>query len=119
MEGIWPVERCFIAVLVQRNKCPGPQVGGVFEIRIVLRYRLHVGSFDPFNFSHSSANFKIALKPVSIMLLAEYSTLIQDDIMKNKIVLVTGSTDGIGKQTALDLAGMEATVLIHGKDTNR
>jgi NAD(P)-dependent dehydrogenase (short-subunit alcohol dehydrogenase family) len=39
--------------------------------------------------------------------------------MKNKIVLVTGSTDGIGKQTALDLAGMEATVLIHGKDTNR
>jgi NAD(P)-dependent dehydrogenase (short-subunit alcohol dehydrogenase family) len=39
--------------------------------------------------------------------------------MKDRIVLVTGSTDGIGKQTALDLAGMEATVFIHGKDAER
>ena len=39
--------------------------------------------------------------------------------MKDRIVLVTGSTDGIGKQTASDLAGMGATVLIHGKDTER
>ena len=39
--------------------------------------------------------------------------------MKNKIVLITGATDGIGKQTALDLAGMEATVIIHGKDDDR
>ena len=39
--------------------------------------------------------------------------------MKDRIVLVTGSTDGIGRQTALDLASMEATVLIHGKDAER
>lgn len=39
--------------------------------------------------------------------------------MKNKIVLVTGSTDGIGKQTALELAKKDAYVLIHGKDSKR
>jgi NAD(P)-dependent dehydrogenase (short-subunit alcohol dehydrogenase family) len=39
--------------------------------------------------------------------------------MKNKIVLITGSTDGIGKQTALDLAEMGAMVIIHGRDAER
>jgi len=39
--------------------------------------------------------------------------------MKDKIILVTGSTDGIGKQTAFDLAKMGATVLIHGRDQGR
>jgi len=39
--------------------------------------------------------------------------------MMDKIVLVTGSTDGIGKQTALDLARMGATVLIHGRIQQR
>jgi NAD(P)-dependent dehydrogenase (short-subunit alcohol dehydrogenase family) len=41
------------------------------------------------------------------------------DSMKNKIVLITGSTDGIGRQTALDLAKMGATVIIHGRDLER
>lgn len=36
--------------------------------------------------------------------------------IKNKIVLVTGSTDGIGKQTALDLAKMGAHVIVHGRN---
>jgi len=39
--------------------------------------------------------------------------------MKNKIILITGSTDGIGKQTALDLAEMGATVIVHGRDAER
>ena len=39
--------------------------------------------------------------------------------MKEKIVLITGSTDGIGKQTAMDLARMGATVLVHGRDAER
>ncbi len=39
--------------------------------------------------------------------------------MKDKIVLVTGSTDGIGKQTALELAQKGAKVLIHGRDLER
>jgi NAD(P)-dependent dehydrogenase (short-subunit alcohol dehydrogenase family) len=39
--------------------------------------------------------------------------------MTNKIILITGSTDGIGKQTALDLAEMGSTVIIHGRDPER
>jgi len=39
--------------------------------------------------------------------------------MKNKIVLITGSTDGIGKQTAVELALLGARVLVHGRDVNR
>lgn len=39
--------------------------------------------------------------------------------MKDKIVLITGSTDGIGKQTAHDIANYGATVLVHGRDSSR
>lgn len=39
--------------------------------------------------------------------------------MKDKIVLVTGSTDGIGKETARQLAALGATVLVHGRDAQR
>ena len=35
--------------------------------------------------------------------------------MKNKIVLITGATGGIGKQTAISLAKMGATVVISGR----
>jgi NAD(P)-dependent dehydrogenase (short-subunit alcohol dehydrogenase family) len=39
--------------------------------------------------------------------------------VKNKIVLITGSTDGIGKQTAIELARLGATVLLHGRSAER
>jgi retinol dehydrogenase 14 len=39
--------------------------------------------------------------------------------MKDKVILVTGSTDGIGKQTALELAQLGATVLLHGRNAER
>lgn len=39
--------------------------------------------------------------------------------MLGKTVLVTGSTDGIGKQTALELAKMGASVIVHGRNINR
>ena len=34
-------------------------------------------------------------------------------------ILITGSSDGLGKQTALALAGQGATVLLHGRDRQR
>jgi NAD(P)-dependent dehydrogenase (short-subunit alcohol dehydrogenase family) len=43
----------------------------------------------------------------------------KDEAMKGKVVLVTGSTDGIGKETALELARMGATVILHGRHPGR
>ncbi len=39
--------------------------------------------------------------------------------MRDKTILVTGATDGIGKQTALELARMGACVLAHGRSRAR
>jgi NAD(P)-dependent dehydrogenase (short-subunit alcohol dehydrogenase family) len=39
--------------------------------------------------------------------------------MEGKIVLITGATDGIGKQTAFELAKQGATVLLHGRNSKR
>ena len=40
-------------------------------------------------------------------------------ILEGRTVLVTGSTDGIGKETALQLAQMGAKVLLHGRDPKK
>jgi NAD(P)-dependent dehydrogenase (short-subunit alcohol dehydrogenase family) len=39
--------------------------------------------------------------------------------IEERTVLVTGSTDGIGKRTARDLAARGATVLLHGRDPDK
>jgi NAD(P)-dependent dehydrogenase (short-subunit alcohol dehydrogenase family) len=39
--------------------------------------------------------------------------------MKGRVVLVTGATDGIGRETALALARMGATVLLHGRNVEK
>jgi NAD(P)-dependent dehydrogenase (short-subunit alcohol dehydrogenase family) len=39
--------------------------------------------------------------------------------LQNQVVLVTGSTDGIGKQSAIQLAQMGATVLVHGRSKEK
>lgn len=39
--------------------------------------------------------------------------------MPDQIVLVTGSTDGIGKETARQLAQLGATVIVHGRSADR
>jgi len=41
------------------------------------------------------------------------------ETLAGKVVLVTGSTDGIGKETAFALARRGATVILHGKDPGR
>ena len=40
-------------------------------------------------------------------------------MIAGKTILVTGSTDGIGKHTALGLARMGAKVLHHGRDQEK
>ncbi len=39
--------------------------------------------------------------------------------MNDKIILITGSTDGIGKQAASELAGMGAKVILHGRKKSK
>jgi NAD(P)-dependent dehydrogenase (short-subunit alcohol dehydrogenase family) len=39
--------------------------------------------------------------------------------LRNKIALVTGSTDGVGRHVAIDLARRGATVLVHGRNRQR
>jgi NAD(P)-dependent dehydrogenase (short-subunit alcohol dehydrogenase family) len=39
--------------------------------------------------------------------------------MKEKIILITGATGGIGKATAIELARQQATVIIHGRDRKK
>jgi NAD(P)-dependent dehydrogenase (short-subunit alcohol dehydrogenase family) len=39
--------------------------------------------------------------------------------MQNKTILITGSTDGIGKETARQLAQLGATVIVHGRSAER
>lgn len=39
--------------------------------------------------------------------------------MDEKIILITGSTDGIGKQTALELSSLGHKIIIHGRNEKR
>jgi NAD(P)-dependent dehydrogenase (short-subunit alcohol dehydrogenase family) len=40
-------------------------------------------------------------------------------ILKDRVVLITGASDGIGKALALHIAGLGAQVLLHGRDTKK
>ena len=41
------------------------------------------------------------------------------DILKNRIVLITGASDGIGEALAVHIAGLGAQVVLHGRDTKK
>ncbi len=40
-----------------------------------------------------------------------------DDVLRNKIILITGASDGIGKALALKAARLGAKVILHGRNT--
>jgi NAD(P)-dependent dehydrogenase (short-subunit alcohol dehydrogenase family) len=73
------------------------------------------GSFAPAGLPNPAA------KPLDLAIQREQNSTSQSGghAMKDKIVLVTGSTDGIGKETAMQLAQLGATVLVHGRDAER
>ncbi|NPE09902.1 MAG: SDR family NAD(P)-dependent oxidoreductase, partial [Asgard group archaeon] len=39
--------------------------------------------------------------------------------MKGKIIFISGSTDGIGKQAALELAKLGAHIIVHGRNPDK
>jgi NAD(P)-dependent dehydrogenase (short-subunit alcohol dehydrogenase family) len=42
-----------------------------------------------------------------------------DDVLADRIIMVTGATDGIGRALALHLAGLGARLIIHGRNTKK
>ena len=42
-----------------------------------------------------------------------------EGILKNRIVMVTGASDGIGKALAVHIAGLGAQVVLHGRNTKK
>jgi NAD(P)-dependent dehydrogenase (short-subunit alcohol dehydrogenase family) len=45
--------------------------------------------------------------------------MMQSEVMKGKVVLITGATSGIGKVSAITLAGMGATVVVIGRNLEK
>ena len=42
-----------------------------------------------------------------------------DDLLKDRIILITGASDGIGKALALHIAGLGAQVILHGRNVSK
>ncbi len=61
----------------------------------------------------------LALAALPAQTLAESSHGPAPDTLAGKTVLVTGSTDGMGRQLALELAALGAQVIVHGRNVER
>jgi NAD(P)-dependent dehydrogenase (short-subunit alcohol dehydrogenase family) len=42
-----------------------------------------------------------------------------NDVLKGRIILITGATDGIGKALAIHAAGLGAQIILHGRNTRK
>jgi NAD(P)-dependent dehydrogenase (short-subunit alcohol dehydrogenase family) len=42
-----------------------------------------------------------------------------DNLLRNRIILITGASDGIGKALAIEVARLGAQVIIHGRNTGK
>lgn len=42
-----------------------------------------------------------------------------DDILRDRIIMITGATDGIGRALALQTAGLGAQVILHGRNVGK
>ena len=42
-----------------------------------------------------------------------------ENLLKDRVILITGASDGIGKAAALEYARVGATVILHGRDTSK
>ena len=42
-----------------------------------------------------------------------------DDILRDRIILITGSSDGIGRALALHAAGLGAQIILHGRSVQK
>ena len=42
-----------------------------------------------------------------------------DNLLKDRVILVTGASDGIGKVVAKEYGRLGATVILHGRDTTK
>lgn len=42
-----------------------------------------------------------------------------DDVLKDRVILITGASDGIGRALALHIAGLGAQVVLHGRNTKK
>jgi NAD(P)-dependent dehydrogenase (short-subunit alcohol dehydrogenase family) len=57
--------------------------------------------------------FPLSLRSAGMAVEAEES------LMRDKTVLITGSTDGVGRKVATEMGKLGARVLVHGRDTAR
>ena len=42
-----------------------------------------------------------------------------DDLLRDRVVLITGASDGIGRALALECARVGARVILHGRNTKK